>query len=217
MTTSRTVRARRGLRSVLLVALVAGTAACGSSKPEEAVRPLVDLEGVDLSVGDYDDPSLHARLERLAEEVGPIAAQAGGWGKLTTDLVNPEIQDIVFTGADRATLNFGYGTEATSMLARDDEAIFVMAGDSGSCWAIRFRGPTNTPQVRKGVKFAPNCYANELADLPEESWTTKWPPPAEPTGGSVGAPPPGPTGRNGAGVADDPQDGDDVTDTTTGN
>ena len=202
---------------MLVAALVIGTAACGSSKPEEAVRPLVDLDGVDLSVGDYDDQSLHARLERLGKEIGPVAAKAGGWGKLTTDLVNPEVQDIVFTGADRATLNFGYGTEATSMLARDDEVIFVMAGDSGSCWAIRFRGPTTKPQVSKGVKFAPNCYANELADLPEESWTTKWPPPAEPTGGTTGAPPAGPTGRNGAGVAGDPQDGNDVTDTTSGN
>lgn len=193
--------AKRGF-GPLLCALVVLLTACGSPEAENPVRPLVDLDGVDLSVGDYDDDSLQARLERLAQEVSPIARQAGGWGQLTTDVVNPEIQDIVFVGADRATLNFGYGTEATSMLSRDDEVIFVVAGDSGSCWGIRFRGSTTTPQVGKNVTFAPNCYANELADVPDTQWTATWPPPAEPTSGTTGTPPAGATGRNGAGVSD---------------
>jgi hypothetical protein len=83
------------------------------------------------------------------------------------------------------------------MLSRDEEAIFVMAGDSGSCWAIRFSGDTTKPKVRFANTFAPNCYANEVADLTDQQWLTAWPPPAEPTG-NFGTPPDQPTGRNGA-------------------
>lgn len=177
--------------------MVLALAACGGEEPEAAVRPLVDLDGVDLSVGDFDDASIQQRLELLEEEIAPLAKAAGGWGRLDTDKVNPEITDLVFISAERATLNYGYGTEATSMLSRDEEAIFVMAGDSGSCWAIRFSGPIDDPQVRYTNKFAPNCYANEMSELEEIDWKTAWPAPAEPTG-NFGTPPDEPTGRNGA-------------------
>lgn len=187
----------RTVTKALLAGCVLLLVGCGSSEPETAVRPLVDLEGVDLSVGDFDDASIHARLELLAEEVGAVAAKAGGWGKLDTDIVNPEITDLVFISAERATLNYGYGTEATSMLSREDEAIFVMAGDSGSCWAVRFSGSTSKPTTRFTNKFAPNCYANEFAESEDSAWKTTWPEPAEPTG-TFGTPPDQPTGRNGA-------------------
>jgi len=200
------------MRAKLLAIIVASSllAACGQKEPETAVRPLVDLEGVDLSVGDFDDESIQQRLELLKEDIAPLAKAAGGWGNLDTDTVNPEVTDLVFISAERATLNYGYGTEATSMLAREDEAIFVMAGDSGSCWAIRFSGPVDSPTVRYTNKFAPNCYANEMSELEESDWGTSWPAPAEPTG-NFGTPPGEPTGRNGAATSPGRVETDDTT------
>lgn len=203
---------RRRLAAAALTLLLPAAAAC-SSAPDTSVRPLVDLEGVDLDVAEYDDPSLKSRLERLVEEVAPLARSNGGWGKLDTDTLNPEISDIVFIGNERATLNFGYGTEATSMLSREDHVIFVAAGDSGTCWGIRISGPYNDPLTVYGNVFAPNCSADQLADhtllacstaggcpdaVIEENggriWYPEWPAAALPTstgpeGIEVGEPP----------------------------
>lgn len=195
------------------ILLAAGLTACSTTE-QSTVGTLVDLDGVDLSVADYDDDSLQARLERLVGEVAPIARAAGGWGVLDTDTLNPEISDIVFVGRERATLNFGYGTEATSMLSRDDHAIFVVAGDSGTCWGVRISGPYEAPLVAYGNVFAPNCSADQLADhvlLPcstqsggcpaqvlaenaERVWQPTWPAPALPVstgpeGIEIGEPP----------------------------
>lgn len=190
----------RRLRLAAAIAAVLMTAGCAGTEEAAEVRPLVDLEGVQLTVGKYDDDSLQQRLERLVTETAPVARTAGGWGKLTTDLLNPEVMDIVFVGADRATLNFGYGTEATSVLSRDDHAIFAMAGDTGSCWAIRVSGRFDDPEVLYGNIFAPNCSADKLAEhttsecslqntctpAPGETaveglWFSAWPPTATPT------------------------------------
>lgn len=203
---------RRLLTALCALALPVLTGACAGT-PESAVRPLVDLEGTELYVAKYDDPSLQERLQRLVDEVAPLARANDGWGKLKTDTLNPEITDIVFVGHERATLNFGYGTEATSMLSREDHAIFVAAGDTGTCWGIRISGPYADPQVVYGNVFAPNCSAGQLADhvlLPcsveggcadavtEENngrvWHPQWPPTAKPTstgpeGLEIGEPP----------------------------
>ena len=205
-------RRRTILTAALLSLLPVLLGAC-AAEPEAAVRPLVDLEGTELYVAKYDDSSLHERLKRLVAEVAPIARANDGWGKLDTDTLNPEISDIVFVGSERATLNFGYGTEATSMLSREDHAIFVAAGDSGTCWGVRISGPYADPQVVYGNVFAPNCSADQLADhlllpcstdggCPDEVivenggrvWFPQWPPRAEPTatgpeGLEIGEPP----------------------------
>jgi hypothetical protein len=204
--------------AVFLLGAVALLAGGCSQGPDTSVRPLVDLEGVTLNVAKYDDASLQGRLERLVGEVAPFARKAGGWGSLTTDVLNPEISDIVFIGQERATLNFGYGTEATSMLARDDHAIFVAAGDSGTCWGIRIGGDFSEPEAVYGNVFAPNCSADQLGDhvllpcsteggcpdavIAEHSgriWYPQWPAAALPTstgpeGIEVGEPPAGGTG-----------------------
>lgn len=203
---------RRLLSGVLACVLPALTAACAGTQ-ESAVRPLVDLEGTELFVAKYDDPSLQERLERLVGEVAPLARAQGSWGTLTTDILNPEISDIVFVGHERATLNFGYGTEATSMLSRQDHVIFVAAGDTGTCWGVRISGTYAEPQVVYGNVFAPNCSADQLADhvlLPCSAaggctdevitenngrvWYPEWPPTATPTatgpeGLEIGEPP----------------------------
>ncbi|MBU6200657.1 MAG: hypothetical protein KJS90_01500 [Acidobacteria bacterium] len=198
-----------GLFALILPALLASCA----SPEQEAVRPLVNLEGTELYVAKYDDASLQERLGRLVGEVAPLARTNDGWGNLDTDTLNPEISDIVFIGSERATLNFGYGTEATSMLSREDHVIFVAAGDTGTCWGIRISGAYADPQVVYGNVFAPNCSADQLADhallpcstaggCPDETvaenngrvWYPTWPPTAKPTatgpeGIEVGEPP----------------------------
>jgi len=194
------------------VAVAALLVAGCSQGPDTSVRPLVTIVG-DLNVAKYDDASLQARLERLVDEVAPFARAQNGWENLVTDTLNPEISDIVFIGQERATLNFGYGTEATSMLARDGHVVFVAAGDSGTCWGIRIDGDYDTPRVVYGNVFAPNCSADQLADhvlLPCSTdggcpdaviaenagrvWYPQWPAPALPTatgpdGIEVGEPP----------------------------
>lgn len=198
------------LTGVLLLPFLSG--AC-SGTDESAVRPLVDLEGTELFVAKYDDASLQERLARLVDEVAPLARANDGWGNLDTDTLNPEISDIVFVGNERATLNFGYGTEATSMLSREDHVIFVAAGDTGTCWGIRISGTYADPRIVYGNVFAPNCSADQLADhallpcstdggcsdavLAENNgrvWYPQWPPTATPTatgpeGLEVGEPP----------------------------
>lgn len=207
--TGRTGRIR-GVIGALALLLFAS--AC-SNGPDSSVRPLVDLEGVALKVAKYDDASLQARLERLVDEVAPHARTNGGWGRLDTDTLNPEISDIVFIGAERATLNFGYGTEATSMLSVDEHVIFVAAGDSGTCWGVRISGSFSDPDVVYGNVFAPNCSADQLgshvllpcstdggcadaviAENAGRIWYPEWPAPALPTatgpeGLEVGEPP----------------------------
>jgi len=204
-----------GSRLAALVLITCTVTGCAGREPVGEVRPLVDLEGVQLTVGKYDDESLKERLERLVAETGPVAKAAGGWGKLTTDLLNPEVMDIVFVGTGRATLNFGYGTEATSVLSRDDHTIFAMAGDTGSCWAIRVSGRFDEPDVLYGNTFAPNCSADKLADHTSSScpsldacvppkdatgaeslWFSQWPPTASPTA----------TGPEGLEIGEAPQD-----------
>jgi len=203
----------RLLAGLAALALAAPLAACSTTE-QSSVGTLVDLDGIDLTVADYDDDSLQARLERLVVEVAPIARAKGGWGVLDTDTLNPEISDIVFVGRERATLNFGYGTEATSMLSRDDHVVFVAAGDSGTCWGIRISGPYDAPRAVYGNVFAPNCSADQLAEhvllpcststggcpdalIAENSgrvWYPQWPAPALPTstgpdGIEIGEPP----------------------------
>jgi hypothetical protein len=177
------------------------------------VRKLVELDESELKVAAYDDQSLQDRLERLVEEVGPIAARYGGWSSLNTDMINPEILDLVLIGGASETLNYGYGTEAASMLTGPDYVIFAMAGDSGSCWAVRVSGSTDAPEILRGNIFAPNCSAEKLsshradvcsepATCPESTvanangalWFSLWPPTASPAdtgpdGLEVGAPP----------------------------
>ncbi len=198
-------RMKRSLSHLLiLVGVSVALSACASGNQAGDVRPLVNLEDVELTVAKYDDASLQARLERLVDEAAPIARKAEGWGRLTTDILNPEVLDVVFVGSARATLNFGYGTEATSMLSREDHVIFAMAGDTGSCWAVRVSGSYDDPQVLYGNTFAPNCSADKLGEhsstecsikgtcLPKaddkpadeiepELWFSKWPPTATPT------------------------------------
>lgn len=203
---------KRLLTAIIALILPIVTGACAGTD-ESAVRPLVDLDGTELYVAKYDDLSLQERLERLVTEVAPLARSMNGWGNLDTDILNPEISDIVFVGRERATLNFGYGTEATSLLSRDDHAIFVVAGDTGTCWGVRISGSYTDPQVVYGNVFAPNCNADQLADhvlLPcsildgceKDSieanngrvWYPAWPPTAKPTstgpeGLEIGEPP----------------------------
>lgn len=206
-----TVLLRAAATGLALLALVA----CSSTTPRSEVAPLVDLSGTDLYVAAYDDDSLKNRLEALVDETAPVARAAGGWGRLTTDLLNPEVLDVVFIGAARETLNFGYGTEAASVLSRGDHVIYAMAGDSGSCWAVRISGSTETPSVLRGNVFAPNCSADKVADMatgpctntdPAEcppsagsGWQSQWPPTATPTA----------TGPDGLSVGEAPADTED--------
>jgi len=187
---------RRLVAVALGVALLSG---CVGNDAEE-VRPLIDLEGVELAVTRYDDASLQQRLESLVAQAAKIAKAEGGWGRIGSDVLNPEIMDMVFVGGARSTIGYGYGDTATSVLSRDDHTIFAMAGDSGSCWGVRVSGSYTEPQVLRGNFFAPDCSASKLADhalLPcstrrtctaaelEEAagrvWLSTWPAPALPT------------------------------------
>lgn len=216
-------RMKRSLTHLLILVVVSVSfSACASGNQAGEVRPLVNLDDAALKIAKYDDASLQARLERLVGEVAPIARTAGGWGRLTTDLLNPEVLDVVFVGSERATLNFGYGTEAASMLSREDHVILAMAGDTGSCWAVRVSGSYDDPQVLFGNTFAPNCSADKLGEhsvlecsikgtcpaksedkpadeIDLELWFAKWPPTATPTatgpdGLEIGDAPAEPTG-----------------------
>lgn len=178
---SNSPRCVQTLTAMLASGLVVPTSCGGGSQIE--IRPLIDMKDTPLGFAQYDDGSLKARLEKLNADVASYARRVKSWGELTTDLLNPEITSIVFIDAVRTTNDFGYGTEATSMLSRDENVIFVMAGDTGSCWGIRFGGNVNTPTIRYTNLFALKCSASLYADSVESVWVSAWPVTAIPVAG----------------------------------
>lgn len=163
--------------------LLLGVMACAS--PESAVRPLVTIPKDKEAIAKYDDPGVQQRLDLLTVELKEAAKTAGGWGKLTTDIVNPLRADLTFIGSSRATSAYGSGTETTSMLSADNYTIFAMAADvTGNCWAVKIADGGTTPQVSRTTLFSPQCKADVHSG--DSVWTTNWPKAAEPTETSQG-------------------------------
>lgn len=160
-----------------------GVMSCGT--PESAVRPLVTIPEEKMQLAKYDDQSVQERLDRLVIELAKIAETSKGWGKLTTDIVNPLRADLTFIGSSRATSAYGSGTETTSMLSADNYSIFAMASDvTGNCWAIKITDGEGKPHVVRTTLFAPQCKADVHTGEANGIWGATWPKAAEPTGTS---------------------------------
>lgn len=160
-----------------------GTVSCGATEP--VVRPLVTIPEDKLELAKYDDLGVQERLDRLVVELAKVAETSGGWGRLTTDIVNPLRADLTFIGSSRATSAYGSGTETTSMFSADNYSIFAMASDeTGNCWAIKIADGEVNPQVARTTVFSPQCKAEAHTGEAPSLWGAVWPKAAEPVGTS---------------------------------
>jgi hypothetical protein len=141
----------------------------------EPVRPLIDPGGADTSpLALYDDASVQQRLDQLAEQISELARQHSGWSGLSTDVLNPEIHDVVLISGERSPFSFGGGTESASTDLTDTYAAASMAADNAICWVIRLSGDPTDPKLERSAKFDVECIAARYQG-DTVTWSDQWP------------------------------------------
>lgn len=170
-------------------------AACSASGPA-GVEHLIEQDLQQQTVGDYTDDGVTDRLERLADEIAAVAVdQQLNWSQFDSDVLNPQIHDVVFVSDYRGTAEFAGGSTVASVgvveHTDDDQLMVSMSAEVGSCWGMKLSGDSAEPDIVHASLFSPPCAVDDLRDADadhqddgEQFWFDQWPAPAQPGGDS---------------------------------